>query len=40
MNEKEELLKAAYIEELRNRAKVKNFLAERIVAGGSGTAAK
>ena len=40
MNEKEELLKAAYIEDLRNRAKVKNFLAERIVAGGSGTAAK
>ncbi len=32
-NEKEQLLKAAYIEDLRNRAKVVNYLAERIVAG-------
>jgi peptidyl-prolyl cis-trans isomerase SurA len=35
MNDKEELLKAAYIEQLRNRAKVVNYLAERIVAAGS-----
>ncbi len=33
MNEKEQLLKAAYIEDLRNRAKVVSFLAERIVSG-------
>jgi peptidyl-prolyl cis-trans isomerase SurA len=32
-NEKEQLLKAAYIEVLRNRAKVTNYLAERIVKG-------
>ncbi len=31
MNEKEQLLKAAYIEDLRNRAKVVNRLAEQIV---------
>lgn len=31
MNEKEQLLKAAYIEDLRNRAKVVNHLAEQIV---------
>jgi len=30
-NEKEQLLKAAYVEELRNRAKVVNYLAEQIV---------
>lgn len=40
-NEKEQLLKAAYIEELRNRAKVVNYLAEDIVkAGGAPTAGK
>jgi peptidyl-prolyl cis-trans isomerase SurA len=33
MNEKEQLLKAAYIVDLRNRAKVVSFLAERIVSG-------
>ena len=37
MSEKEELLKAAYIEDLHNRAKVVNYLAQKIVAG-SGTA--
>ena len=35
VNEREQLLKAAYIEDLRNRAKVVNHLAERIVAGGA-----
>jgi len=35
LNEKEQLLKAAYIEVLRNRAKVVNYLAERIVGGGA-----
>jgi peptidyl-prolyl cis-trans isomerase SurA len=36
MNEKEQLLKAAYIEVLRNRAKVSNYLAEQVVdAGGA-----
>ncbi len=34
MNEKEEVLRAAYIENLRNQAKVENFLAEQVVAGG------
>ncbi len=34
MNEKEQLLKAAYIESLRDDAKVKNYLAEQIVKGG------
>ncbi|HMD98342.1 MAG TPA: peptidylprolyl isomerase [Terriglobia bacterium] len=34
MGEKEELLKAAYIEELRDHAKVVNFLAEQITAAG------
>jgi peptidyl-prolyl cis-trans isomerase SurA len=34
MSEKEELLKAAYIEELRDHAKVVNFLAEQITAAG------
>jgi peptidyl-prolyl cis-trans isomerase SurA len=34
MSEKEELLKAAYIEELRDHAKVVNFLAEQIAASG------
>lgn len=38
MSEKEELLKSAYIEELRNHAKVVNYLAQKIVAG-TGTAA-
>ncbi len=32
-DEKEEVLKAAYIEDLRNRARVKNNLAEQIVKG-------
>lgn len=32
LNEKEQLLKAAYIEVLRNRAKVVNYLAEQIVS--------
>jgi peptidyl-prolyl cis-trans isomerase SurA len=32
-NEREQLLKAAYIETLRNRAKVENFLAEQVVKG-------
>jgi peptidyl-prolyl cis-trans isomerase SurA len=32
-NEKEQLLKAAYIEVLRNRAKVVNYLAEQVVNG-------
>jgi peptidyl-prolyl cis-trans isomerase SurA len=32
-NEREQLLKAAYIETLRNRAKVANYLAEQIVKG-------
>ncbi len=31
-NEKEEVLRAAYIENLRNRAKVENFLAEQVAA--------
>jgi peptidyl-prolyl cis-trans isomerase SurA len=39
VNEKQELLKAAYIENLRNRAKVVNYLAQEIVAPGE-TAAK
>ena len=34
MSEKEELLKAAYIEELRDHAKVVNFLAEQITSAG------
>ena len=33
-NEKEQLLKAAYLEDLRNRAKVVNHLAEKIVVAG------
>lgn len=33
-NEKEQLLKAAYIETLRDTAKVKNLLAEQIVKAG------
>ena len=32
-NEKEQLLKAAYIEVLRDRAKISNYLAEQIVSG-------
>jgi peptidyl-prolyl cis-trans isomerase SurA len=32
-NEREQLLKAAYIETLRNRAKVENYLAEQIIKG-------
>jgi peptidyl-prolyl cis-trans isomerase SurA len=35
-NEREQLLKAAYIETLRNRAKVENYLAEQIVKGQLG----
>jgi peptidyl-prolyl cis-trans isomerase SurA len=35
MNEREQLLKAAYLEDLRNRAKVRNYLAEKIVAAGA-----
>jgi len=38
MNEKEQLLKAAYIEDLRNRAKVVNYLAEKIVSAGGAPA--
>jgi peptidyl-prolyl cis-trans isomerase SurA len=34
MNEKEQLLKAAYIEDLRNRAQVVNYLAQQIVSAG------
>ena len=34
MNEKEQLLKAAYIESLRNSARVTNYLSDRIVAAG------
>ncbi len=33
MNEKDQLLKAAYLEVLRNRSKVVNYLAEQIVGG-------
>jgi hypothetical protein len=33
MNERQQLLKAAYIETLRDRAKVENYLAEQIVKG-------
>jgi len=33
-NQKEQLMKAAYIEDLRNRAKVVNHLAEKVVAAG------
>jgi peptidyl-prolyl cis-trans isomerase SurA len=33
-NEKEQLLTAAFIEQLRDRAKVRNFLADRVVAAG------
>lgn len=41
MNEKEELMRAAYIENLRNQAKVENFLAEQVVAaGGNATSSK
>jgi peptidyl-prolyl cis-trans isomerase SurA len=35
MNEREQLLKAAYLEDLRNGAKVRNYLAEKVVAGGA-----
>ncbi len=34
MNEKEQLLKAAYIEDLRNRARVVNYLAQQVVQAG------
>jgi peptidyl-prolyl cis-trans isomerase SurA len=37
-NEKEQLLKAAYIETLRNRAKVANHLAEEVVKAGGAPA--
>lgn len=37
-NEKEQLLKAAYIEDLRNRAKVVNYLAQQIVSAGGAPA--
>ena len=33
-NEKEQLLKAAYIEDLRNRAKISNYLARQIAEAG------
>jgi len=36
VNEKEQLLKAAYLESLRNRVKIVNYLADRIVGTGSG----
>ncbi len=39
LNEKEQLLKSAYIEVLRNRAKVVNYLAEQIVSRQETTAA-
>jgi peptidyl-prolyl cis-trans isomerase SurA len=39
MNEKEQLLKAAYIEALRNRIKIENYLAERVVEDGGAKAA-
>jgi peptidyl-prolyl cis-trans isomerase SurA len=35
MNEREQLLKAAYLEDLRNGAKVRNYFAEKIVAAGA-----
>jgi peptidyl-prolyl cis-trans isomerase SurA len=38
MNEREQLLRAAYLEDLRNRAKVRNYLAEKVVAAGANTA--
>ena len=38
-NEREQLLKAAFIETLRNRAKVENYLAEQVVKGQLSTAA-
>jgi peptidyl-prolyl cis-trans isomerase SurA len=38
-NEKEESLKAAYIEVLRDRAKIQNFLAEKVVAAAGNGAA-
>ncbi|MFB3920767.1 MAG: peptidylprolyl isomerase [Terriglobia bacterium] len=38
VNEREQLLKAAYIEDLRNRAKVMNYLAEKIVASSANAA--
>ncbi len=38
MNEKEQLLKAAYLEDLRNRAKVVNYLAETVIAAGGSRA--
>jgi peptidyl-prolyl cis-trans isomerase SurA len=34
MNEREQLLKAAYLEDLRNRAKVRNYLADKVIAAG------
>lgn len=37
-NQKEQLLKAAYLEDLRNRAKVVNYLAAKIVAAGGNPA--
>jgi peptidyl-prolyl cis-trans isomerase SurA len=37
-NEKEQLLKAAYIEDLRNRAKVVNYLAQEIIAAAGNPA--
>ncbi|MBI1941784.1 MAG: peptidylprolyl isomerase [Acidobacteria bacterium] len=40
MNEKEQLLKAAYIESLRNAVQVTNYLADRIVAAGGDPAAR
>lgn len=38
MNEKEQLLKAAYIEDLHNRAKIVNYLAQQIVQAGANPA--
>jgi peptidyl-prolyl cis-trans isomerase SurA len=40
MNEKEQLLKAAYIESLHNSAQITNYLADRIVAAGGDPAAR
>lgn len=38
MNEREQLLRAAYLEDLRNHAQVRNYLAQKIVAAGANAA--
>jgi len=40
MNEKEQLLKAAYIESVRNGAQVANYLADQIVTAGGDPSAR